>query len=79
MENKKDFSTNNIKKLFYSRAEFSDITGLSLSSVNRLLKNRGKDPLFNSVRKLGRRVLIPSSIVEYLYGEKLLHTEASNG
>jgi hypothetical protein len=79
MKEEKKLPINKPTKLFYSKHEFSDITGLSLSSVNRLLYKHHEEPPFNRIRKLGRRVLIPFSVIEDLYGEKLSGMEISNG
>jgi predicted transcriptional regulator len=67
------------KKLFYSQKEFAIILGISPSSVYRLLKNQRNEYPYNQIRRLGRRVLIPHSVVKALYGENNSNTEASNG
>jgi hypothetical protein len=78
MKDEKNLSQNKPIQLFYSPREFASVMRISLSSVNRLFNKHREEYPFNRIRKLGRRVLIPFSVIEYLYGEKLPHTEASN-
>jgi hypothetical protein len=79
MKEEKNLPIDKPTKLFYSLREFANITGLSLSSVNRLSYKHHEEPPFNRIRKLGRRVLIPLSVIEDLYGKKLSGMEISNG
>jgi hypothetical protein len=62
-------------KFFCSLREFAAITGLSLSSVNRLFYKHREEPPYNRILKLGRRVLIPFSVIKDLYGKELSNEE----
>ena len=55
--------TINTKRMTYSKSDVVTMTGLSLSTVNRLLES-GK--LHSG--KVGRRVIIPRDAVENMFG-----------
>ena len=53
-----------MEKLFLSRKEFASALGVSLATVDRGIRNRQYP--YNAYKKIGKRVLYPTSILNEL-------------